>query len=209
MHLRASRGLLKGGLANALHGSQDGEICREAAEVWNQPPGMRQRREEVVDDVHVEANAGRLQSRFENVYRLVNPFTVHGRGHDHEPVDKGSDSDADSDPAREAMVCHLRWRGLKHRLTSVPLYYLRPPRWRCVGQRIQLPSACWRQTWGSSKACEPFSKRCRNLQLVDGRKGAEGCTYRRKKGFFFVQRDCTSDAGLPGRARRRAMEDRK
>ena len=36
LRLRATRGFLKVGLANALDGSEDAEICREAGQFWHQ-----------------------------------------------------------------------------------------------------------------------------------------------------------------------------
>ena len=95
LHTKASRGFLKVGLSNALDGSQDAEICREAGEFWHQQ-GMRQRRNDVVHDVNVEADAGRLTWCFGDVYRVINPFPVRGARYDHEPMDKGSESDEDA-----------------------------------------------------------------------------------------------------------------
>ena len=96
LHTNASRGFLKVGLSNALDGSQDAEICREAGQFWHQQ-GMRQRRNDVVHDVNVEADAGRLTWCFDDVYRVINPFPVRGAKYDHEPMDKGSESDAEDD----------------------------------------------------------------------------------------------------------------
>ena len=45
LHVRAARGFLKVGLSNNLDGTQDAEICREAAEFWHQE-AMRERRHE-------------------------------------------------------------------------------------------------------------------------------------------------------------------
>ena len=87
LHVRASRGCLEVGLSSALDGSQDAEICREAGRFWHQE-GMRQRRDAVVHDVNVEADVGRLVWRFDDVYRVVNPFPARGRGCDSEPMDK-------------------------------------------------------------------------------------------------------------------------
>ena len=58
LHLRAQRGFQKVGLSNALDGTEDAEICREAADFWH-AEGMRQRRQEAVDDVKAEVAAGR------------------------------------------------------------------------------------------------------------------------------------------------------
>ena len=91
LHLRATRGFLKVGLANALDGSEDAEICREAGQFWRQE-GMRQRRAEVVHDVNVEVDAGRLAWRYEDVYSVI----TRGGG-ETEPADKGSDSSEDAD----------------------------------------------------------------------------------------------------------------
>ena len=97
LHLRATRGFLKVGLANALDGSQDAEICREAGQFWHQE-SMRQRRGEVVHDVNVEVDAGRLAWRYADVYSVINPFPLHGKKYDTEPLDNGSDSDGDPGP---------------------------------------------------------------------------------------------------------------
>ena len=109
LHLEACHGFLKVGLANALEGTQDAEIVREAASFWYLE-NMRQRREEVVHDVDVEVRAERLQWRFSDVYQVVNPFPEHGKSVDVEPMDKGSDSDddhhdggAESDAASDGM----------------------------------------------------------------------------------------------------------
>ena len=103
LHLAACRGFLKVGLSNALDGSQDAEICRGAGTLWHQE-SMRQRRAAVTHDVNVEVDAGRLRWRFHDVYRVVNPFPLHGKGHDNEPMDKGSDSDADDHAFEEDMA---------------------------------------------------------------------------------------------------------
>ena len=99
LHLRAARGFLKVGLSNALDGSQDTEICREAAHFWHEE-GLRQRRAEVVHDVGVEVKAGRLQWRYTDVYAVVCPFPSHGARYDMEPADKGSESDTGDDAGR-------------------------------------------------------------------------------------------------------------
>ena len=108
LHLRATRGFLKVGLANALDGSEDAEICREAGQFWHQE-GMRQRRAEVVHDVNVEVDAKRLAWRYEDVYSVINPFPLTRGGGENEPADKGSsssedgdaDEDIDSDPGED------------------------------------------------------------------------------------------------------------
>ena len=89
LHLKASRGFVKVGLANALDGSEDAEICREAGQFWHQE-GMRQRRAEVVHDVNVEVDAKRLAWRYEDVYSVINPFPLTRGGGANEPADKGS-----------------------------------------------------------------------------------------------------------------------
>ena len=84
------------GLTNALDGSQDAEICREAGQFWHQE-SMRQRRAEVVHDVNVEVDAKRLAWRYEDVYSVINPFPLTRGGGENEPADKGSDSSEDAD----------------------------------------------------------------------------------------------------------------
>ena len=96
LHLRASGGFLKVGLSNALDGSQDAEICREAGEFWHRE-GMRRRRLQVIHDVDVEVDAGRLTWRYADVYKVISPFPVHGKRWDNEPADKGSESSAAGD----------------------------------------------------------------------------------------------------------------
>ena len=93
MHLQACRGFVKVGMSNALDGSEDAEIVREAAQFWHRE-GMRQRREEILHDVHVELEGDRLRWNYHNVYSVVNPFPSHGKRNDTEPSDKGSDSDS-------------------------------------------------------------------------------------------------------------------
>ena len=100
LHVRAARGFLKVGVSNALDGSQDAEICREAGEFWHKE-GMRQRRSEVLHDVCVEVDAGRLRWTYDDVYSVVNPFPARGAKRDWEPCDKGSDSEADHEEDQE------------------------------------------------------------------------------------------------------------
>ena len=93
LHLRSRGGFLKVGLSNALDGTQDAEICREAGRFWHQE-GMRQRRTDVTHDVDVEVEAGRLRWCYADVYSVINPHPARGCRVDIEPVDKGSESDA-------------------------------------------------------------------------------------------------------------------
>ena len=108
LHAAACRGFLKVGLTNALDGAQDAEICREAAQFWCQE-GMRQIRSNVVNDVNVEADAGRLTWNYQDVYAVVNPFPVRGKRYDEEPMDKGSDeeSEGDTDSSQDDDADHI------------------------------------------------------------------------------------------------------
>ena len=96
LHHRACRGFLMVGLSNALDGSQDAEICREAAQFWHQE-GMRQRRDEVVHDVNVETDAGRLSWCYADVNSVIKPFPEVGGHTNTEPDDKGSDTASERD----------------------------------------------------------------------------------------------------------------
>ncbi|MCP4241726.1 MAG: hypothetical protein GY772_14295 [bacterium] len=73
MHTPAVAGYKKNGITNALDGSEDHLICRDAGDLWK-AIGMSRRRDEVVTDVRCEWAARRLQWCYEDVYRLVVPF---------------------------------------------------------------------------------------------------------------------------------------
>ncbi len=94
LHEAAARGFKKVGLANALDGSEDALICREALQFWEEL-GMAAIRQEVMHDVDVEVAAGRLDWSYESVYNVIVPFPEHGRRFDAEPDDRGSDDGGD------------------------------------------------------------------------------------------------------------------
>jgi hypothetical protein len=102
LHTAAADGFLKTGQANALDGSQDYRICREARLFWDESQ-MWRRRAEVTHDVDVEYDSHRLSWSYNDVDRLVVAFPMHGQRYDNLHSDEGSDepdedaSDGDSD----------------------------------------------------------------------------------------------------------------
>ena len=92
LHLKAADGFLKTGLCNALDGTEDTLICREAGQFWS-AGNMPERRREAVHNVDVECDARRLRWTYEDVYSLVAPFPPRGRRYDAQPQDEGSDVD--------------------------------------------------------------------------------------------------------------------
>jgi hypothetical protein len=91
LHEDASKGFKKVGLTNDLAGGEDHLICREARAFWDDI-GMAKRREQVLHDVEVEIQAGRLQWSYEDVFKVIAPFPSRGRA-DFQPDDEGSSDD--------------------------------------------------------------------------------------------------------------------
>ncbi len=73
LHTPAVAGYKKTGITNALDGTEDHLICREAGEAWRTLQ-MSRRRQEVLEDVRQEWKAGRLEWCFEDVYKVVVPY---------------------------------------------------------------------------------------------------------------------------------------
>ena len=94
LHAAVAAGFWKTGQANALDGSQDHLLCREAKLFWDELR-MWSRRAEVIHDVDVEFDAGRLQWCYESVSHLVAPFPKQGRRFDNFPTDEGSEPGSD------------------------------------------------------------------------------------------------------------------
>ena len=91
MHLQAADGFKKVGITNALDGSEDDLVCREARSYWN-ALSMPEMRASAVADVDCEVDAGRLSWTYRHVYRLIAEHPA--RGHvDFHPDDEGSDED--------------------------------------------------------------------------------------------------------------------
>lgn len=77
LHLQACKGFKYTGMTNALDGSEDGLICREAKQFWDQLNFPRLR-EEALADVSAEVRAGHLKWTREHIEGLVLPFPVRG-----------------------------------------------------------------------------------------------------------------------------------
>ena len=91
LHAQAAAGLKPVGVTNALDGSEDHRICREARDFWDQAD-MKTERASAVADVDEEVAAGRLRWTYDDAYRLISPHPK--RGHlDVHPDDDGSDVD--------------------------------------------------------------------------------------------------------------------
>ncbi len=100
LHLAAVAGFKKTGLTNALDGSEDNQICREALEFWNElrMPAIRA---ELLRTVEVEFREGRLAWNFADVSSLVVPFPPAGTAADFQPDDEGSEAPNEPDDASD------------------------------------------------------------------------------------------------------------
>ena len=78
LHVQACKGYKYTGIKNALDGSEDYMIVREAAQFWKDLK-MRDRVNKAVHDVEVECTAGRLQWSYQGVYSLIAPFPPRGK----------------------------------------------------------------------------------------------------------------------------------
>ena len=77
LHLQACKGFKYTGMSNALDGTEDGLICREAKQFWDQL-NFPKVREEALADVAAEVRAGRLKWTREKIEQLVLPFPARG-----------------------------------------------------------------------------------------------------------------------------------
>ncbi len=100
LHLAAVAGYKKTGLTNALDGSEDNQICREAKEFWDElrMPAMRA---ELLRTVEVEFTEGRLAWNFADVSDMVVPFPRTGTPADNQPDDEGSEPPNEPDNASD------------------------------------------------------------------------------------------------------------
>lgn len=81
MHLHAAAGYKKTGLTNALDGSEDHLIVREAGDFWR-TLDMDKRRTRALVDVKTEFDAGRLPWTYDAVYSIVVPYPDRCPAHD-------------------------------------------------------------------------------------------------------------------------------
>ena len=77
LHLDASKGFKRTGITNALDGSEDHFIAREAKYFW-QNLNMASQRNAAIHDVAIEVEAVRIQWDFAGVYSLVSDFPETG-----------------------------------------------------------------------------------------------------------------------------------
>jgi hypothetical protein len=75
LHDQARRGYKYTGATNALDGSEDHLIAREARVFWDNL-GVSAKRDAVCHDVRVEVEGGRLRWGYDAVYSLVAPFPL-------------------------------------------------------------------------------------------------------------------------------------
>ena len=90
-HTHAAAGFKKTGLTNALDGSEDVLISREARQMWSELE-MSAKRTNASMDVEDEFREGRLHWNFRDVYSLVADHPQRGRRYDDHPDDEGSSS---------------------------------------------------------------------------------------------------------------------
>ena len=77
LHVQAWKGFKYTGATNALDGSEDHLIGREARLFWDKLESSA-KRNAACHDVRVEVEAGRLRSGYDDVYSLVAPFPLRG-----------------------------------------------------------------------------------------------------------------------------------
>lgn len=77
LHLNAAKGFKRTGITNALDGSEDLLIVREAGHFWNSL-NMPAQRSAALHDVSVEIEAERIKWTFAEVYSLVSDFPKTG-----------------------------------------------------------------------------------------------------------------------------------
>jgi hypothetical protein len=70
-------GFQKTGITNALDGSEDHLIVREAKHFWRSLR-MDSQRQSAIHDVEVEVEQGRLQWTFQSIYSIIADFTAVG-----------------------------------------------------------------------------------------------------------------------------------
>ena len=92
LHADAAQGFKKVGFANALDGTEDDRVCREARSYWDRLQ-MKHLRASAVADVDEEVRAGRMRWTYRCVYSVIGDHPK--RGHlDFQPDDDGSDTDS-------------------------------------------------------------------------------------------------------------------
>ena len=96
LHEQAALGFKKVGLSNALDGTEDGMICREARDYWDEL-GMSEAKQEAIAAVREEVLASRLEWSRRAVDQVVLPHPERGRVLDFLPDDEGSASWVSSD----------------------------------------------------------------------------------------------------------------
>ena len=94
LHKQATAGFKRVGVTNALDGSEDQEISREARTFWDDG-NMKAERASAVADVDDEVDAGRLKWTYGDVYRLICEHPK--RGHVDVQADDEGDEDDDDD----------------------------------------------------------------------------------------------------------------
>jgi len=77
MHVDATRGFKYNGITNALDGSEDHLIVREAKEFWSSL-NVHDRRCQALHDAQVEIAANRLAWNYEDVYKVIADFPERG-----------------------------------------------------------------------------------------------------------------------------------
>ena len=91
LHERAADGFKKVGLSNALDGTDDGKICREARDYWDELL-MGEARDEAIAAVREEVRTGRLDWSSASVEKVILPHPERGPALDFLPDDEGSAS---------------------------------------------------------------------------------------------------------------------
>jgi hypothetical protein len=109
-HIEGAKGYKRTGALNALDGSEDGLICREAKVFWDRLD-MPAKRARVICDVDTEFHAGRLKWNAASIGELIVPFpktgfmdTIHEFQDDDALADHGGaahDSDCEDDDKHE------------------------------------------------------------------------------------------------------------
>ncbi len=97
MHSAVAEGFLKTGQTNAFNRTDDNHICREARAFWDDLH-MWRRHDEVIHDIDVEFNAGRIAWNYNDVASIILPYPRRGQQYDVVHSDEGSEP-ADADAA--------------------------------------------------------------------------------------------------------------
>ena len=107
-HVEAARGYWRTGTLNALDGSEDNLIVREARKYWDRLD-MDRRRKQVIHDVEVEYAAKRLRWTPTHIKALILPYPKTGhmdvikefQDDEHPPLDDADDADDSDGVAQE------------------------------------------------------------------------------------------------------------